>query len=122
MLGAMLPTRGARLAAPLLLVADLDDTLISKNAELDAGSAAFKALWERSSAAGMRCKLAINTGRQVQWDQGQAWLVQCLAQGSLGTCNCRLPSPISVLGRQDAAIKAQSIALATLASSPVVCR
>lgn len=49
----------------LLLSSDLDDTLLSSSRDpaLDAASTAFKALVERSRAAGVPFKLAINTGR-----------------------------------------------------------
>lgn len=62
-----LPTASARrLLKPLLLVSDLDDTLVAHTTSApgsDAASAAFKAMWESSKAAGIHCKLAINTGR-----------------------------------------------------------
>lgn len=56
-----------QLTKPLLLVSDLDDTL-TRNTLLDvpnadAATSAFKAMWEASRAAGIDCKLAINTGR-----------------------------------------------------------
>jgi len=54
-----------RLAKPLLLVSDLDDTLIGSTPAADASTAAFKAVWDRSRAAGVNCTLAINTGRYV---------------------------------------------------------
>jgi hypothetical protein len=58
------------LLKPLLLVSDLDDTLMQhtfKGAQdADTATAALKALWERSKAAGVGCKLAINTGRWVR--------------------------------------------------------
>lgn len=54
------------LTRPLLLVSDLDDTLVQHTHNVpgtDAASAALKAIWERSRDAGVRCKLAINKGR-----------------------------------------------------------
>lgn len=57
----------AHLTKPLLLVSDLDDTLTQNTLQdvqhADAASAAFKGMWETSRAAGINCKLAINTGR-----------------------------------------------------------
>lgn len=53
-----------RLAKPLL-VSDLDDTLLGSTPAADASTAAFKAVWDRSRAAGVNCTLAINTGRYV---------------------------------------------------------
>lgn len=43
------------------MVSDLDDTLIGGTAAADAGTAAFKAMWEASRDEGIDCKLAINT-------------------------------------------------------------
>jgi hydroxymethylpyrimidine pyrophosphatase-like HAD family hydrolase len=59
-------TAAGILTKPLLLVSDLDDTLVQHAQDVpgaDAASAALKAIWERSRDAGVRCKLAINTGR-----------------------------------------------------------
>lgn len=54
------------LTRPLLLVSDLDDTLVQHTHNVpgaDAASAALKAIWERSRDAGVHCKLAIYKGR-----------------------------------------------------------
>jgi hypothetical protein len=64
----------SRLVKPLLLVSDLDDTLVAHTTAApgaDVASAAFKAMWEGSRAAGINCKLAINTGR---WETAAAEL------------------------------------------------
>ena len=72
--GGMVPQyTAAKLSKPLLLVSDLDDTLARHtawdvpHAAADAATSALKAMWESSRAAGIRCKLAINTGR-CAWD------------------------------------------------------
>jgi hypothetical protein len=62
-------SNGSLLLKPLLLVSDLDDTLVQHTFEgaqgAETAAAAFKDLWERSKAAGINCKLAVNTGRWV---------------------------------------------------------
>eukprot|EP00878_Enallax_costatus_P017652 GHUV01018546.1.p3 GENE.GHUV01018546.1~~GHUV01018546.1.p3 ORF type:complete len:111 (+),score=39.19 GHUV01018546.1:561-893(+) len=55
---------GSQLIKPLLLVSDLDDTLLGNAIkDVDSHSTTFKTVWERSRALGINCKLAINTGR-----------------------------------------------------------
>lgn len=81
---AMVPTAsaGSQLSKPLLLVSDLDDTLLGHGTTAhDSSSATFKTVWERSRALGIPCKLAINTGRTLPlfeeaWHQRQHLLPQ----------------------------------------------
>ena len=56
----------SQLVRPLILVSDLDDTLIGSTPAADAATAAFKVMWDRSKAAGVRCTLAVNTGRYAR--------------------------------------------------------
>lgn len=76
-------SNGSLLLKPLLLVSDLDDTLVQHTFEgaqgAETAAAAFKDLWERSKAAGINCKLAVNTGRtfplfEAAW-QAKQWLL-----------------------------------------------
>eukprot|EP00878_Enallax_costatus_P008510 GHUV01008895.1.p3 GENE.GHUV01008895.1~~GHUV01008895.1.p3 ORF type:complete len:130 (+),score=36.95 GHUV01008895.1:2993-3382(+) len=61
---AVLDFAGSQLIKPLLLVSDLDDTLLGNAIkDVDSHSTTFKTVWERSRALGINCKLAINTGR-----------------------------------------------------------
>jgi hypothetical protein len=59
---------GACLSRPLLLVSDLDDTLLpcklpQQPQHEQAAAAAVRDAWNRSRALGISCKFVINTGR-----------------------------------------------------------
>uniref|UniRef100_A0A383V3B4 Sucrose phosphatase-like domain-containing protein n=1 Tax=Tetradesmus obliquus TaxID=3088 RepID=A0A383V3B4_TETOB len=70
---------GARLSRPLLLVSDLDDTLLPcKLPQLpqhEQAAAAFRDVWNRSRALGLSCKFVINTGRTLPLFE-EAWAGQ----------------------------------------------
>jgi hypothetical protein len=76
---------GVRLSRPLLLVSDLDDTLLPcKLPQLpqhEQAAAVFREVWNRSRALGLPCKFVINTGR---W--GGTWLCQGL--NAFSKCFC----------------------------------
>lgn len=82
----------SRLLKPLLLVSDLDDTLVAHTTAApgaDAASAAFKAMWEGSRAAGINCKLAINTGRWATTIARIATTVYELSEPASCPCLCK---------------------------------
>ncbi|KAF6261087.1 sucrose-6F-phosphate phosphohydrolase-domain-containing protein [Scenedesmus sp. NREL 46B-D3] len=70
---------GVRLSRPLLLVSDLDDTLLPcklpQQPQHEQAAAAFKEVWNRSRSLGMSCKFVINTGRTLPLFE-EAWAGQ----------------------------------------------
>ena len=55
--------RRPHLTRKLMLVSDLDDTMVGVCSESDAYTAAFRDFWHHAQASGHPCKLVYNTGR-----------------------------------------------------------
>jgi hypothetical protein len=55
--------RRPHLTRKLLMVSDLDDTMVGVCKESDAYTAAFRDFWHQAQASGHPCKLVYNTGR-----------------------------------------------------------